>query len=107
MDYTERLHLLAINGSALAIGESGERCLEVQKIDGKTLALVRIAAIIAVRGAVPSFGEEIDAATASGATVDEVVDVLVGLIPVLGLPRVVAAAPNLALALGFDVESAL
>ena len=31
---------------------------------------------------------------------------LIGVIPVVGLPRVVAAAPNLALALGHDVEDA-
>ena len=32
---------------------------------------------------------------------------LVGLIPIVGLPWVVAAAPKIALALGYDMEEAL
>ncbi len=107
IDYTERLRRLAINDPTFRPAESGQRSLEPHKIDAKTLALVRIAAAIAVGAAVPSFGEAVDTATSSGATADEVVDVLVGLVPVLGLPRVVSAAPRLALALGFDVESTL
>jgi 4-carboxymuconolactone decarboxylase len=73
-------------------------------LDPRTLALVRLAALVAVGGAVPSYGAQTDAAVDAGATVDEIVDVLVGVIPVIGLPRVVAAAPKLALALGHDVE---
>jgi hypothetical protein len=42
-----------------------------------------------------------------GATAAEIVDVLVGVVPVVGLPSVVAAAPKLAMALGYDVEDAL
>jgi hypothetical protein len=41
------------------------------------------------------------------ATAAEIVDVLVGVIPVVGLPSVVAAAPKLAMALGYDIETAL
>ena len=107
MDYTERLRRLAINDRTFVAGDSDRECLALKAIDTKTLALVRIGAIIAVGAAVPSFGEEADAATASGATADEVVDVLVGLVPILGLPCVVAAAPKLALALGYDVEASL
>ena len=73
-------------------------------LDPRTLALVRLAALVAVGGAVPSYGAQADAAVDAGATVDEIVDVLVGVIPVVGLPRVVAAAPQLALALGHDVD---
>ena len=32
---------------------------------------------------------------------------LIGIVPVVGLPRVVAAAPKLALALGYDIDEAL
>jgi alkylhydroperoxidase/carboxymuconolactone decarboxylase family protein YurZ len=73
-------------------------------LDPRTLALVRLAALVAVGGAVPSYGAQADAAVDAGATVDEIVDVLVGVIPVVGLPCVVAAAPKLALALGHDVD---
>jgi alkylhydroperoxidase/carboxymuconolactone decarboxylase family protein YurZ len=38
----------------------------------------------------------------AGASASEIVDVLAAAIPIVGLPKVVAAAPKLALALGFD-----
>jgi alkylhydroperoxidase/carboxymuconolactone decarboxylase family protein YurZ len=73
-------------------------------LDAKTEALARLAALVAVGGAVPSFGEHADAAVSAGATAAEIVEVLACVAPVVGLPRVVAAAPNLALALGYDVD---
>ena len=68
------------------------------------MALVRLAALVAVGGAVPSYGAHADAAVSTGATAAEIVDVLVGVIPIVGLPCVVAAAPKLALALGCDAD---
>ena len=43
----------------------------------------------------------------AGATAAEIVDVLVGVIPIIGLPSVVATAPKLAMALGYDTSDAL
>ena len=43
--------------------------------------------------------------SASGADQAEMVDVLVGVVPVVGIPCVVAAAPKLALALGVSVDT--
>ena len=63
-------------------------------LDQKTAALVRLAALVAVGGAVPSYGAEADAAVSAGATVAEIVEVLVRLVPIVGLPRVVAALPR-------------
>ena len=48
-----------------------------------------------------------DAAVDAGATADEIVEVLVGVARVVGLPCVVAAAPNVAIALGYDVDEDL
>jgi alkylhydroperoxidase/carboxymuconolactone decarboxylase family protein YurZ len=42
----------------------------------------------------------------SGATVEEIVAVLVGVVPIVGLPCVVSAAPRLAMALGYDTDDA-
>ena len=42
-------------------------------------------------------------AIAEGATEDEVADVLLAILPVVGLGRVVTAAPDVAAALGYDV----
>ena len=105
MDYTERLRCLAINDARFA--EGGGRDLEAQDLNPKTLALVRLAALVAVGGAVPSYGAQADAAVGAGATAAEIVDVLVGVVPVVGLPSVVAAAPKLAMALGYDIDEAL
>ena len=106
LDYKDRLRRLAVNDSRFAETLTDQAGTE-HDLDPKTLALVRIAGLVATHGPVPSFGEQADAAWAAGATGNEIVDVLLGLVPVLGLPGVVAAAPKLALALGFDVEEPL
>jgi 4-carboxymuconolactone decarboxylase len=43
----------------------------------------------------------------AGATYDEIVGTLIAVMPIVGVARVVAAAPNLGLALGYDVGEAL
>ena len=105
LDYTEVLRRLAINDEYFA--EEFVIASEAVELDQKALALVRLAALVAVGGAVPSYGAAVDAAVSSGASAAEIVEVLVGVVSVVGLPSVVAAAPSLALALGYDVEVAL
>jgi 4-carboxymuconolactone decarboxylase len=107
MDYREVLRLLAINEGHFAEECSSGLGVESDKLEPKTLALVRIAALVAVGGAVPSYGAEVDAAVSAGATADEIVEVLLGIVSVVGLPSVVAAAPSLAMALGYDINDAL
>jgi 4-carboxymuconolactone decarboxylase len=106
VDYTERLRCLAINDARLGDEASVSR-VGSGALDQKSLALVRLAALVAVGGAGASYGAQADAAVGAGATAAEIVDVLVGVIPVVGLPLAVAAAPKLALALGYDIEEAL
>ena len=107
VDYAERLRRLAINDERLAEDDLGEVGVAPDGLDAKTLALARIAALVAIGGAEPSFGSQADAAVSSGATPQEIVDVLVGIIPVVGFPRVVAAAPKVAMALGYDLDDAM
>jgi len=107
VDYAERLRRLVINDACFAGTGTGRTDVEPRNLDPKTLALVRLAALVAVGGAVPSYGAHADAAVNAGATAAEIVDVLVGVIPVVGLPAVVATAPKLALALGYDTSEAL
>jgi 4-carboxymuconolactone decarboxylase len=107
LDYTERLRSLAINDARFAEGCIGVAGFASGELDPKTLALVRLAALVAVGGAVPSFGAQADAAVSAGATAAEIVDVLVGVVPIVGLPRAVAAAPKLAMALGYDTDEVL
>jgi 4-carboxymuconolactone decarboxylase len=106
-DYTEVLRRLAINDEHFAEEcSTGNRNDSVQ-LDPRTLALVRLGALVAVGGAAPSYGVETDAALSAGATTAEIVGVLVGIVSVVGVPCVVASAPSLALALGCDLEDAL
>ena len=107
MDHTEKLRRLAINDTGFA-----EHCLRGADagsagLDPKTLALVRLAALVAVGGSGPSFGAHADAAVSAGATAGEIVDILVGVVPTVGLPRVVAAAPKVGMSLGYDIKGDL
>ena len=74
-------------------------------LDAPTFALARVAALIATEAALASYQWAVESALAAGASVREIVDVLVAVAPVVGLARVTSAAPELALALGYDVES--
>ena len=107
MDYTDRLRSLGLNDARFAEGCVESVHVESLQLDLKTLELVRLAALVAVGGAVPSYGAQADSAVSAGASAAEIVDVLVGVIPVVGLPCVVAAAPKVALALGYDLDEAL
>ncbi|HET9899737.1 MAG TPA: carboxymuconolactone decarboxylase family protein [Actinomycetes bacterium] len=107
MDYTERLRRLAIGDASFLEDAPGGTRSDPGGLDAKSLALVRLGALVAVGGAGPSYGAQADAAVDAGATAVEIVDVLAGVIPVVGLPCVVAATPKLALALGYDLNDVL
>ena len=106
LDHTDQLRCLAIGDARFVEDHAGGAAIESGGLDPKTLALAQLAALVAVGGPVPSFGAQADAAVDAGATAAEIVEVLVGVISVVGLPRAVAAAPRLALALGYDLDDA-
>jgi len=98
VDYTDRLRRFVVNDPRLV----AEVATEARVLDARSLALVRLAALVAVGGAEPTYGAEVDQAVSAGATTEEIVDVLAAVTPIVGLPSVVAAAPMLSLALGYD-----
>ena len=104
MDYTERLRRLSLHDAGIAADPLGEVAGGPGQLDLKSVALVQLAALVAMGGTVASYGAHADAAVGAGATADEIVDVLVRVLPVVGIPRVVAAAPELASALGYDLD---
>jgi alkylhydroperoxidase/carboxymuconolactone decarboxylase family protein YurZ len=108
-DYKEHLRRLAVHDDALldALSVDGISSPTSSVIDGKTAALVRVAATIAVDAAPYSFQHTIALALAAGATSDEIVASLEAVTPVTGAARVVQCAPKVALALGYDVDAAL
>jgi hypothetical protein len=78
-----------------------------EPLDRKTCAIARIASLISLDAASPSYFSLVDEARLAGGTDAEIVGCLVGLMPIVGVARVVSAAPKLALALGYDVAAAL
>ena len=79
--------------------------VEPAGLDAKTAALVRLAGLVALDSAPASYQWSITSALAAGASDAEVVGVLVALAPVVGTVRVGAAAAEVALAIGCDLDS--
>lgn len=73
-------------------------------LPAETFALVHLAALLASGGSTTSLRWAVELALQSGAEDDEIVDVLVTVAAIVGSARVVAAAPRLALAIGYDIE---
>jgi alkylhydroperoxidase/carboxymuconolactone decarboxylase family protein YurZ len=74
------------------------------RLDPGTEALVRLGALLAVGGTTASCRLSVEQARAGGASDPEIVGVLVAVGPAIGLARVVAAAPRLALALDAELD---
>lgn len=98
------LHDEGVITSILAMGRD---TWDASCIDARTHALVRLGALIALDAPVVSYQSCIAMALAAGATADDIVDTLIAVAPVAGGVRVVAAAPALALAIGYDIDAAL
>ena len=73
-------------------------------LDRRTRVLVRLAALLAVGASTASLRWATELVSAAGLDEDAVVGVLAAAAGAVGSARVVASAPRLALALGFDVE---
>lgn len=98
------LHDDRVVASVLAMGVG---TWDPSSIDAKTSALVRLGALIALDAPVVSYQSCIAVALAAGASADDIVDTLMAVAPIAGCVRVVAAAPALALAIGYDIDAAL
>lgn len=69
-----------------------------------TARLVHLAALLAAGGSTTSLRWAVELALRAGARDEEVVEVLATVAPTVGSARVVAAAPRLALAIGYDID---
>jgi 4-carboxymuconolactone decarboxylase len=74
-------------------------------LDGRTTALVRLAALVAMGASTTSFAAAASSGLLSGATVDDLVGTLLAVAPIVGSANVVGAAPKLALSVGYDIDS--
>jgi alkylhydroperoxidase/carboxymuconolactone decarboxylase family protein YurZ len=69
----------------------------------RELMLARIATLIAVDAPPASYVANAGAAADSGVTAEDIQAVMIGIAPVVGTPRIVAAAGNILRALGFAI----
>ena len=76
-------------------------------IDDRTHALIRIGALIALDAAPAAYMDSVAKALRAGVSHEEIVGTLITVLPTVGVARVVTAAPNLGLAIGYDVADAL
>ena len=107
-DHEQTLRRLAVHDEQLVASLLAQRdpAIDGCHQDPQTLAFVRLAALIATTGADGSYQSAVDSALAAGAPVEDVVGVLIAVAPLIGSARLVAAAPLLARAVGYDVDEA-
>jgi 4-carboxymuconolactone decarboxylase len=107
-DHEESLRRLALQDEQCIQSLLGIslRHAEAAGLAPKTHALVRLAALIAMDASCVSYGWAVDAALTAGATADEIMGTLIAVAPITGLARVVAAAPEVAHSLGYDLDQA-
>jgi len=99
--------LAGISAGELSLLETAvglrEAQLESTGLDARTFALVKIAALIALDAPPASYAWQVANALAEGATPEDMLGVLRAVAPQVGGPRVVAAAPEVMLALGLNL----
>jgi 4-carboxymuconolactone decarboxylase len=88
--------------AGLGLGPAGTPAL-----DPRTAALLQVAVSVAIGSPAVCLEWSVGRALGAGASEDEIADVLLAIAPVTGLGRVVAAAPEVAIALGYDLTAAL
>ena len=88
--------------AGLTLGPTGTSAL-----DPKTATLLQVGASVTIGSSGVCLQWSASRALTAGATEDEIADVLLAIAPVTGLGRIAAAAPEVAIALGYDVSAAL
>ena len=109
MNHEDTLRRLAMNDPAFVCDILGGEHSDIRTspLDPRSRAFARLGALVAVGATASSFRAEADDALAAGASIEEIVDILVAVAPAIGIARVVVAAPSLALAVGLDVDAEL
>lgn len=77
---------------------------DVTGLDDRSFALVKLAALIAVDAPPASYVWQIGNAISEGVTPEEVLGTMWAVAPQVGGPRIIAAAPEIMLALGIALD---
>jgi len=109
MRFQETLRRLAMIDEGFVTSEArlGLDPATTSALDAKTAALLQVGACVAIGSPPICLDWSTGRALAAGASEDEIADVLLAIAPVAGLGRIVCAAPEVAIALGYDIEAAL
>src|SRR3954451_13073763 len=86
--------------SAVGLREANR---ESSGLDGRTFALVKIAALVALDAPSSSYAWQVSNALEEGVTPEDLLGMLRAIVPQVGGPRVMAAAPELMEALGLPI----
>jgi alkylhydroperoxidase/carboxymuconolactone decarboxylase family protein YurZ len=107
--FQEILRRLAMIDEGFVEDEAGLGLDQAQAsaLDPKTAALLHVAVCVGIGSPAVCLEWSTGRALAAGAGEEEIAGVLLAIAPVVGLGRVVAAAPDVATALGYDIEAAL
>jgi len=98
--------------ATLALGQTGplEQAENLREelrlgsgLDPRAFALVKIAALVAMDAPPASYLWQVDAALEAGVSPQDILGVLTAVAPQVGVPRVVAAAPEIMLALSLEL----
>jgi alkylhydroperoxidase/carboxymuconolactone decarboxylase family protein YurZ len=109
MDPGEKLLRLVLHDEDLieaVLGPDADN-IEASGLDARTHAIIRLGALLALDAPSVLYQWDVDEAFRAGVTPDEIVGCLIAAAPVIGIPRVVAAAPDLANMIGYDIDAAL
>jgi 4-carboxymuconolactone decarboxylase len=93
-------------GDPELLGESLEMRADLQRksgLDPRSFALVKVAALIALDAPPASYLWQVGNALEAGVTPEDLIGVLFAIAPQIGGPKIVAAAPELMLALGLSL----
>jgi 4-carboxymuconolactone decarboxylase len=93
-------------GDPELLGEGLELRAELQRksgLDPRSFALVKIAALMALDAPPASYLWQVGTALDDGVTPEDLIGVLRAITPQIGLPKAVAAAPELMVALGLSL----
>ena len=109
MRFQETLRRLAMIDEGFVEDEAGLGLdpAPTSALDPKTAALLQVAVSVAIGSSAVCLEWSAGRALAAGASEDEIADVLLAIAPVIGLGRIVCAAPDVATALGYDIAAAL
>ena len=95
-------------GDSGALGEAAslrEQLRAESHLDPKSFALVKIASLVSMDAPPASYLFQVQLALDSGCTPREILGVLTAIAPQTGIPKIVAAAPEIMIALGLELPA--